>query len=71
MKNKIQNIVMLLFLTTNSIIFAQGPDPDNLPGDPNPTDAPVNQYILVLGIVALFFVHRFLNKKLSHLHKTV
>ncbi len=64
MKNRIQNTVLFaIFLLTN-IAIAQGPDPDNLLGDPNPTDAPLNQYLLVLGIASIFFVYRFLNKKI-------
>ncbi len=63
MKNKFQSIVFSLLFFSTSIAFAQGPDPDNLPGDPNPTDAPANQYLILIAIASIIFAYCFLSKK--------
>jgi hypothetical protein len=53
----------MLFLA--EIMTAQGPDPDNLPGDANPTDAPINQQLVWLAIVSLIFAYFIMTKKLK------
>jgi hypothetical protein len=65
MKNLIQNSLLFAMFMLTNIALAQGPDPDNLPGDSNPTDAPINQYLLTLMFMALLFVYQFRFKKTS------
>jgi hypothetical protein len=64
MKNKIQNIFLFAMLFLAEIMTAQGPDPDNLPGDANPTDAPIDQHLVWLLVGALVFVYYNFSKKL-------
>jgi hypothetical protein len=52
------------FFVTNTI-FAQGPDPDNLPGDGNPTDAPINQQLVWLLVAAMVFAFVTYQKKMK------
>jgi hypothetical protein len=63
MKNQIQNKFLIAFSLINNVIFAQGPDPDNLPNDLNPTDAPVNQYLILVTMASIVFVYCILSKK--------
>jgi hypothetical protein len=65
MKNKIQNIFLFAMLFLAEIMTAQGPDPDNLPGDTNPTDAPINQHLVWLLVGALVFVYVQYKKKMK------
>jgi hypothetical protein len=56
MKNYCNKIVLTIVSVLSTLsTFAQGPDPDNLPGDLNPTDAPINNYIVLLALVAICF----------------
>jgi hypothetical protein len=64
MKNKIQNILLVATLLLQEIMSAQGPDPDNLPGDSNPTDAPINTYLVFLAMAAIVFCYTFYKRKL-------
>ena len=57
MINKIQNIFLFAILFIAETITAQGPDPDNLPGDGNPTDTPIDANIFLLVLVALLFAY--------------
>lgn len=65
MKNKIQNILLLAMLLFTEIIIAQVPDPDNLPNESNPTDVPINTYLIFLALAGIVFCYVFLNRKLS------
>lgn len=65
MKNKIQNIVLIGMLFLAEIMKAQtSPNPDELPGDVNPMDAPINANLIFLAIAGIIFVYAFLNRKL-------
>jgi hypothetical protein len=64
MKNKIQNILLLAMLLFAEITIAQGPDPDNLPGDSNPTDAPLDANLVLLAIAGIVFCYAFYKRKL-------
>jgi hypothetical protein len=63
MKNKFQKIIFALLFFSTNIALSQGPDPDNLPGDLNPTDAPVNQYLILVTMASIVFVYCILSKK--------
>ncbi len=58
MKSNFNQIVLAIVLAiSNFSIFAQGPDPDNLPGDLNPNDTPINDYLILLGFIAVCFAY--------------
>jgi hypothetical protein len=65
MKNKIQNTFLFAMLFLAEIMNAQGPDPDNLPGDANPTDAPIDANLILLAIAAIVFCYTFYKRKLK------
>ena len=60
---KIKHTALLLFVSM--IGLAQGPDPDvPLPGDTNPTDAPLDTNLIWFIAIAVFFVaYKFYSKK--------
>ena len=58
----IKHTALLLFVSI--IGFAQGPDPDIIPGDQNPTDAPLDTNLIWFIAIAVFFVaYKFYSKK--------
>lgn len=55
-------LTVMMFLV-NVAIFAQ-PNPDPIPGDPNPTDAPLDSSVWALLAVGSFFVaYKFYAKR--------
>ena len=52
------------FFVTN-VIFAQGPDPDAMPGDSNLTDASIDANLLFLTIAGIVFCYSFYTRKLK------
>jgi hypothetical protein len=64
MNNKIQNIFLIAMLFLAAMANAQAPDPDNLPGDSNPTDAPINTYLVFLAIAGIVYCYAFYSRKL-------
>lgn len=49
-----KNVLVTMALLLSASTFAQGDFGD--PTDPNPTDAPIGDYIWVLGIIGLAYV---------------
>ena len=66
MKKINNNLVILALFLTSAIAFAQGPDPDTpLPGDTNPTDAPLDgmHFIVLLMFMAIAIAFFTVQKK--------
>ena len=66
MKKINNNLVILALFLTSAIAFAQGPDPDApLPGDTNPTDAPLDamHFIVLIMFVAIAIAFFTIQKK--------
>ena len=66
MKKINNNFVILALFLSHAIAFAQGPDPDTpLPGDTNPTDAPLDamHFIVLLMFVAIAIAFFTIQKK--------
>jgi len=61
MKQKItKSFLSVLMLMVSIVSNAQGPsDP---PGDGDPAAAPINNYLILLAIVGIYFAYKSLNK---------
>lgn len=60
-----KNVLVVMALLISSATFAQGDFGDS--ADPNPTDAPIGDYIWVLGIIGLIYVFYKMKTKVSPL----
>lgn len=66
MKNKTKNNLLLFAIFSTNCLLAQFPDPDApLPGDTNPTDAPLDgiHYVLIVMFFAMAIAFIMLQKK--------
>ncbi len=53
---------MLLMVCSSAMMMAQGPDPDAMPNDPNPLDAPIESNIFLLLVFGLLFAYKIFQK---------
>ena len=62
-----KSFLVVVALLVNAAAFAQGGNPGDFgnPGDTNPTDAPISDYIWVLAVAGLIYVFYKMKNKIE------
>jgi len=61
-----KSVFVVMALLTSAVTFAQGDFGDGT--DPNPTDAPIEDYLWVLGLIGVVYVFYKMKNRLVSTH---